>query len=380
MAINKDELIGRWIQFLKLNQIAKSSPDSSGNLTYKRGVSVADVARFLKNNTDFDQDTINQTIFRVMSKKSASADKTKKISGTAAPKDTAEPQKQISSPASTMLPHDPMSVSDIDYREIREAFKEMNFPDLSEEDVEEIFAALVSTKPAKSSQKTAAGAKSQVASTKSSTTPAKTQSPEQKEEDIRKIKRLIRDNFTDAQRMALYRALKDANINEAQINPADAKAAFKIASQSREKPGILGKVFKGLKKEKIEFDDLAQAWTQAGRPDDTEEIAEILRDHGFSEKEIVKVFSKVFGTSKDGGYEKPTQSALVQKIADYAIAHGIAEELKDFLQKEYKLKESFAATMPDITDIFNSIIHEERYCRESRFQQKELSVLGRNRK
>ena len=63
------------------------------------------------------------------------------------------------------------------------------------------------------------------------------------------------------------------NINEVQINPADAKSVFRTAAELKNKPSGLGKIFKGLRKDKIDVNDLQQAWKDEGYPDDTDDLS-----------------------------------------------------------------------------------------------------------
>ena len=171
--------------------------------------------------------------------------------------------------------------------------------------------------------------------------------------------------------------------NEGQINPADAKEVFKVASNLRATPTGLGKVFKGLRKDKIDVSDLQKAWKDEGYPDDTRDLAAILKGHGFNPKEINKVFSQVFGTESSdeaGDVASPT----IQKIADYAKKTGLVEPLKSFLQKEYGFTESYSyegkAVIEDVRQIFNAIIHEERTGRASLIRTQEQTLLGRTKK
>jgi hypothetical protein len=59
-----------WIQFLKSNQIvALNSDPTTGKLAYKKKVTADDLSRFLETKTDFDEETINNAIQTVLSKK-----------------------------------------------------------------------------------------------------------------------------------------------------------------------------------------------------------------------------------------------------------------------------------------------------------------------
>jgi hypothetical protein len=175
------------------------------------------------------------------------------------------------------------------------------------------------------------------------------------------------------------------DINEAKINPADAKEAFKVASGLRNNSTGLSRIFKGLRKDKIDVNDLQQAWKDEGFPSDTTEIAAILKGHGFSPTEINKVYSEVFGkgTGKND-FEEPVASDAIQKIATYAKNNGLVDELKLFLQKEYGFTESLTyegkAVMEDIRQIFTSIVREPRADRNSMIKIQEQTQLGRIKK
>lgn len=170
--------------------------------------------------------------------------------------------------------------------------------------------------------------------------------------------------------------------NEGQINPADAKEVFKVASGLREKPSAMQRI-PGLRRDKIDISTLQKAWSDAGYPDDTRDLAVILKQQGFKPKEINKVFKEVFGdedSTKTGDAASPT----IQKIADYAKEHNLVEPLKAFLQQEYKFTESYAyegkAVVEDIRHIFTSIVQEERGARTELIKQEDMNSLGRTRK
>lgn len=175
------------------------------------------------------------------------------------------------------------------------------------------------------------------------------------------------------------------NISETQLNPADVKAIFRDAEKLRNTPTGLGKIFKGLRKDKIEFSDLQQAWKDDNYSDDTADIMRILQGVGFSNKEINKVFANVLGKSKDSEeFEEPVASPVVQKIADYAKKEGLADDLIEFMRREYKFDESMSypdkVMIEDIRQIFSSIIHEERSARAELIKKEDIRQLGRGKK
>lgn len=174
------------------------------------------------------------------------------------------------------------------------------------------------------------------------------------------------------------------NVNETQVNSADAKAIFKQAAASRENPSGAGRLFKSLRKDKIDVADLQRAWQQAGYPDDLKDITNILKSHGFGQKEINKVFTATFGKSKSGEPDIPKASEAILKIAEYAKKSGIDQELIKFLQSEFGFKESAEfegkALIEDVRFIFTQIIGEERKELPTLLRAEEYKYLGRNRK
>jgi hypothetical protein len=174
------------------------------------------------------------------------------------------------------------------------------------------------------------------------------------------------------------------NINENQINGADAKAIFKTASTMRDTPTGMGRILKSRRKSKIDMGDLQRAWQEAGYPDDIRDIEHILRDFGFDKKEINKVFGNVFGKSDKGEYNEPTASPAILKIAEYAKKAGIDKELIAFMQKEYGFKESHEfegkAVVEDVRKIFTAIVNEERAALPQLIKSAEQQYLGRSRK
>jgi hypothetical protein len=177
------------------------------------------------------------------------------------------------------------------------------------------------------------------------------------------------------------------NITEDQINTADVKEILKKASDYRSNPRGLGKLFKGLRKEKIELSDLQKSWASEGYPDDTRDLTALLLSHGFSKKEIKKVFTEVFGSEDedgDGEPDVPQQSATLNKVVQYAKKNNLTQDLIAFMQKEYGFKESIdhggKLVVEDIREIFTRIVHEERLGRAELIKQEDKLQLGRTKK
>jgi len=231
MAIDVKRLTRDWIQYLKNNQIVGMQSDpETGKLNYKRKVTTDDVAKFLEVKTDFDNQAITNAIHMVLAKKAMGA-APKKINNNPSPpapgtnlstwhhtevkpgeRQPQQPQQAVDI-GPTRLSHDKDSISDIDYKEVpdddpkkkprfkrrtnvNEAFVDDEGYTLSEEEIGEIFNILATGQ--KSSEPPATNE------------PARQPDNERKIKDLNRLKNLIRDRMGNAERKALWRALKDA--------------------------------------------------------------------------------------------------------------------------------------------------------------------------
>lgn len=186
------------------------------------------------------------------------------------------------------------------------------------------------------------------------------------------------------------------DISEAHLNRPDTKAIFKTATELKNKSP--GGFFGGLKKDKIDINDLQRSWKEMGFPDDTKDIEGILKKYGFGDKEIKKVFSRVFG-SHDKEYDEPVATPAIQKIVKYVKDNGLVDDIKSFLEREYgeelgisKPKNAFdkisdvgkklykKAVTEEIREIFTFIIEEERTERLRLIKEQEQVCLGRSKK
>ena len=173
------------------------------------------------------------------------------------------------------------------------------------------------------------------------------------------------------------------NINESQINAPDVKAIFKGVTDLRNNPTGFGRMFKRLRKDKIELSDLQQAWKEDGFSDDTRDINRILLANGFDKAEIKKVFAEVFGKSDtEAGYEAPVASPIINKIAEYAKKNGLTDSLIAFMEQEFadELGTGKKATTEDIRHIFTRILEEDRPNRHLLIKEQEKTQFGRKRK
>lgn len=211
MAADLNTLVAEWIRYVKEMQIAglKSDPNT-GKLQYKRPVTADDVAQFLNSITDYSRDEISAAIFAVLKKQARQPPTNQaKLSGpsqTDSGNQDKSQRKSIPGKSPTRIGHDPLSVSDVDYKELEEDFSDTpGIPNPTEADVEEIFKILISKGPA--------GARKSKAPATPDGDAGEPETPEQKQEKkenaLRKIKRAIRDKMTDGQRKALWRALNE---------------------------------------------------------------------------------------------------------------------------------------------------------------------------
>lgn len=403
-----------WIRYLKNNQIAamQSNP-KSGRLNYRRPVTVDDVADFLNVESDFTPDEVDSAIKQVTQSGNAATGTQGDTPGNTSSSNqvaTSNPQQRdvasqepYMTPGQRQQPKTPLpqqprgkkysndDATDIDFRNvdrrelpngqrrlahkpqtkaIREAMRD-RAAQLSEPQVEAIFSALSSAKKPPAEQTSSASSLGM---------------DKARQDEINTLKRVIRDTMTEPQRLALWRALTDANesLNEAEINPSDIKSIFKSAAAGRNSPASGMFSFMRKDKAKIDVSDLQKAWQEAGYPDDIRDIESILKTFGFDKKEINKVFTGAFGKSDDGSYNEPTASPTILKIAEYAKKAGIDKDLIAFMQKEYGLQETHRfngkAVIEDIRRIFTAIVHEERSALPAMIKSAEFKQLGRNRK
>lgn len=394
-----------WIQYLKNNQIVelKSKPD--GNLNYKRPVQADDLVKFLRLESDFDEAQIKQAIRSVMSSKtsaSVTADPTanpqgpkglpepdspniRRTSRDVAPyKTQSEPSDNVidAEPVSKKIKFDPNSISDIDYRDkveepaqpqkksrfgkLEEAIRDRSGVSLSEDDVENVFRLLLN--PVKKPNQEEPTAKSE----------------EQRINDLRKIKRLVRDTLTDQQRKALLRVLVNGNslnLSEAEINNADAMEILKTAAEQRPERSGFSKIFR---KKHVSLSDLQKAWKDTGYSDDTRDIEKLLLTAGYSKSEIKKVFANVLGAdaNSDTGYAEPVASQAIVKLADYIERNGLKDDVVAFLKSELNINESIGQKLvvEDIRAIFLAIIQEERKLKDTLVKEDDRVSLGRTKK
>jgi len=219
-------LVKKWIQYLKNNQIVKlnSDPDT-GNLTYNRKVTSDDVATFLDGASDYTPDEISNAIHTALTGKAISG-APKSLGAPPAPKQGQLPapapskQAQLPGPQQRLLPGPAKpapkkkkintdNATDVDYRDkVDEAFKDDPGYNLDEDDVEKIFDMLSANEKG-TSQKQKPGRTQQPGQASPQTEVPPEQDTEKKQENIRKIKRLIRDTMTEQQRMALWRLLSN---------------------------------------------------------------------------------------------------------------------------------------------------------------------------
>lgn len=171
-----------WIQFLKNNQIvALNSDPNTGKLQYKKKVTRDILVDFLEAKTDFAEDEINSAIESVLATNSAP-----KSSALPAPEETPFKKVDRNSLPQPSQKRDNSAAADVEYRDVNEDFQDVADVELSEDQIEKVFNILLS---------------------KSNAAPAPAKADPQ--EDMRKIKRLIRDSMSDADRKSLWRLLHE---------------------------------------------------------------------------------------------------------------------------------------------------------------------------
>lgn len=204
------QLIKNWIQYLKNNQIAGMQSDpKTGKLKYRRPVTADDLYKFLDTTGNFDSDTIKNAIDSVVSKKIPvrTSPEQKSAPTVAAPIERQpKPHYKLSSP--THAGQKPK----VAYKGLREDIQDFKGAQLDEKDVEEVFNLLDTTQkqdttPAQSAQQGQQARQGQ--SKQKQPEPPAEKVEAKKQENIKKIKRLIRDTMSPAQRATLWRSLNE---------------------------------------------------------------------------------------------------------------------------------------------------------------------------
>jgi hypothetical protein len=220
MAIDKTRLTKEWIDYLKSNQIAFSSKTEPGKLDYKKKVTSDDISRFLEGKTDFTEEQISNAVHMVLAKKAQGGGPAKlqnnPTAGTSVATQPERPQQQAPKQLGSNQPKQAQAApkkryskdnaTDVEYRDINEELRDDTAYTLDEKDIEDIFSILTSASPA------APATKQKQRGTAPGTPAAASPEEEQakKDEEIRKLKRVIRDKMSPAQRKALWRVLTDA--------------------------------------------------------------------------------------------------------------------------------------------------------------------------
>ncbi|HEY6436082.1 MAG TPA: hypothetical protein VIY47_05800, partial [Ignavibacteriaceae bacterium] len=405
-----------WIQYLKNNQIINLKSDyASGKLSYKRNPTSSDLLKFLDVHTDIDQKIVKKAIQTVLSQgkpganvpstwmhdemtpgepgedepraqqqtRLPSPDRPKKYSNddaedvefrdAGAPKDADEPKN--GPPALSGPKRKPR----FKYRNkpVTEAFYDRPGDELSEDQIRAIFKILASAAnaPPEKEEKPA----------------EPEQSPEEKEakaaENMNKIRRLIRDKLSPAQRAGLWKALSEVEgITEAFVDRPDVIDIFQNISS--------------LGRNSVDVSDLQKAWRDARFPDDTQDIYAILKRHGYGNKEIERVFDQVLGSNHSADSSKSKETSEItpatRKLVDFIKANGMVDDIKAFMKSEFgeelgitkkpgmidKLKGFFGkkAVAEDVRAIFTAIVKEERTDRLELLRSHNYTHLGRNKK
>ncbi|HEY6436682.1 MAG TPA: hypothetical protein VIY47_08830 [Ignavibacteriaceae bacterium] len=146
---------------------------------------------------------------------------------------------------------------------------------------------------------------------------------------------------------------------------------------------------------------MQKAWRDAKFPSDTDDIYRILVKHGFSDKEIKRVFDQVLGGDSQEQAKQAKQAnqkvtPAVKKIAAYIKKAGLTDDIKEFMREVFgeelgltkkpgmfdKVKKFFGkkAVAEDIRAIFTAIVKEERTGRVGLLRSYDRAHLGRNKK
>lgn len=405
MTLSSRKLVKDWIQYLKNNQIINLHSDyASGKLSYKRNPTTSDLLKFLDVYTDIDQKTVNKAIQTVLSQGKHGAnvpstwmhdEMTPGEPGSDEPE--AQQQTRLPSPARPKK-YSNDDAEDVEFKPagapkseppalagpkrkprfkyrnkpVTEAFYDRPGQELGEEQIRAIFKILSAAANAPAEKKAPAVEPEQ--------------SPEEKEakasEIMNKLRNLIRNKLSPEQRAGLWKALNEyGNINEAFVDRPEVIDIFQNISS--------------LGRNSIEVSDLQRAWRDARFPSDTDDIYRILVKHGFSDKEINRVFDNVLGGDRQESDDQEISPAT-KKLVEFIKKAGLVDDVKEFMQSVYgeelglikkpgmfdKAKKFFGRKVmaEDVRAIFTAIVKEERTERIELLRSYDKTHLGRNKK
>jgi len=163
-------------------------------------------------------------------------------------------------------------------------------------------------------------------------------------------------------------------INEDYLSHDDIEDVLNNAARQ----GLPGTGFAGMFKKKISVADLRQAWADAGYPEDSTSVSNILKGLGYDRMAVNKVFRDTFDT-RHGRLDTGNSPAVVE-LAKTIVKSGYKDEILTFLEHQYNFVDTGTPIPEHIRTIFERIIHEERAGLPVLQKQFEQKNLGRHRK
>lgn len=193
MTIDSRWLTKEWIQYLKNNRIVELTSDpATGKLTYRRGVTPADLSKFLETKTDFTPEQISAAINQGVTRKSSNLPS----GNTTQQQQTSNQEKPApeEKPQQSQQPRKPH----VRLKSVNEEFTDIDSIHITEDDIASIFSILTAAPTSKKAK---------------SDKPQKQKkelSQEKRTEELNKLIGVVRDTMSDTQRKSLWRILKNA--------------------------------------------------------------------------------------------------------------------------------------------------------------------------
>lgn len=173
-----------------------------------------------------------------------------------------------------------------------------------------------------------------------------------------------------------------APLLEAYISPYDTNAIMKSISKSPDdKTGWSGKIRnmmarRGRPSDEVSYNTLMRKWNDEAQPNDLDDVVDILRDSGFSDRVINKTMRKLGIDAQKGS------SPAIDRLGRAILRAEIEEPIIKFLEKSVTLNESILFENTKLSDrqikfMFKAILDIKKDTREKDNNYEYIKTWGK---